>query len=91
MNQRDDRRDFARAPDGAHRQCSRCERELSGREHYGQGGITVIWQCPCGWASARTVSSEEAHILATSKASGVRARPTEIEPSDESKQHKGEG
>jgi len=75
------------------RNCPRCERELSGREHYGQGGLTMIWQCVCGWASARTVSSDEARALGSSKASGVRARPRfeEIVPADETKPREGEG
>lgn len=39
--------------------CPRCDRELRGREHFGEGGLTVIWQCPCGWGSARTVGPAE--------------------------------
>jgi hypothetical protein len=37
------------------RTCPGCERELCGREHFGEGGLTVIWKCVCGWGSARTV------------------------------------
>ncbi|MFT3924725.1 MAG: hypothetical protein QM778_19475 [Myxococcales bacterium] len=38
------------------RSCPSCERELSGREHFGEGGLSVIWKCVCGWASARTIA-----------------------------------
>jgi hypothetical protein len=70
------------------RLCARCGRELHGREHFGEGGLTVIWKCLCGWASARTVPSEYGpraeprplHELAAPRArisSGVQVRPVE--------------
>jgi hypothetical protein len=44
------------------RSCPRCERELIGRERSGRGGLTLIWQCLCGWASARTVPLDHVGI-----------------------------
>lgn len=40
------------------RRCPRCERELTARERRGGDGVTLVWQCACGWAAARTVSRE---------------------------------
>lgn len=42
------------------RACPRCERALVARERRGGDGITLVWQCACGWAAARTVSREVA-------------------------------
>jgi hypothetical protein len=80
------------------RSCPSCERELSGREHFGEGGLTVIWKCVCGWGSARTVptslgsgldsraSSEGTPELGIRKSSGVRERPV---PEREAKSEQG--
>jgi hypothetical protein len=67
--------------------CPRCERELSGREHHGEGGLTVIWQCVCGWASARTVSRVE-EIRRHRTVSGVSTTPVEGEPPASTKQRR---
>jgi hypothetical protein len=40
------------------RRCPRCERLLAVRERRGGDGLTLVWQCACGWAAARTVSRE---------------------------------
>jgi hypothetical protein len=42
------------------RGCPRCERLLSPHERHGGDGLTLVWQCSCGWAAARTVSREAA-------------------------------
>ena len=42
------------------RGCPRCERLLTARERHGGDGLTLVWQCSCGWAAARTVSRETA-------------------------------
>jgi hypothetical protein len=31
---------------------------LVARERRGGDGLTLVWQCTCGWAAARTVSRE---------------------------------
>jgi len=40
--------------------CPRCERPLLTRESHGGDGLTLVWQCSCGWAAARTVSRDAA-------------------------------
>jgi hypothetical protein len=41
------------------RTCPRCDRELQARQHHGEGGLMLLWQCSCGWAGARTVPPDE--------------------------------
>ena len=41
------------------RACPRCDRELTARQHVGEGGLMLLWQCGCGWAGARTVPPDE--------------------------------
>jgi hypothetical protein len=42
------------------RSCPRCARLLLTRESHGGDGLTLVWQCSCGWAAARTVSRDAA-------------------------------
>lgn len=44
------------------RSCPRCDRLLLTRESRGGDGLTLVWQCPCGWAAARTVSRDAAFV-----------------------------
>lgn len=45
------------------RTCPRCARLLLTRESHGGDGLTLVWQCSCGWAAARTVSRNAAFKL----------------------------
>ena len=45
------------------RSCPRCARVLLTRESHGGDGLTLVWQCSCGWAAARTVSRDAAFKL----------------------------
>ena len=59
------------------RRCPRCERELAARERRGGDGVTLVWQCACGWAAARTVSRELAFRQSRAiTALGARVEPT---------------
>jgi hypothetical protein len=54
------------------RRCRRCNAEVAGERHESEDGVTLIWRCTCGWASARTESGEVS-----------RARPRERGQDDE--------
>ncbi len=55
------------------RRCPRCDQELFARQHLGEGGLTLLWQCTCGWAGARTVAQGEESLNVRTK-SGTSPR-----------------
>lgn len=57
------------------RSCPRCERLLPTRERNGGDGLTLVWQCSCGWAAARTVSRDVAFQQRRDQDSNRRVEP----------------
>jgi hypothetical protein len=53
--------------------CRRCGSEVPPERHQSEDGVTWIWRCACGWASART----ESGVVSRARAREAVARALE--------------
>ncbi|MCC6875712.1 MAG: hypothetical protein IT378_15505 [Sandaracinaceae bacterium] len=64
---------------GEPRPCRSCGTVVPAERHQADDGLTWIWRCTCGWASART----ESGVLSRAKAREAIARALERLERDE--------